>query len=114
MADPRDAFIDDQFVPWEQATVHVSSGAFKYGASVFEGLRGYWNDKEQEMYLFRMAEHLQRFTFSQRFMRFDEIFSPEYVTEKTVELMRAHGFKGENGPINNGRASCRERECQDG
>src|SRR3546814_14913251 len=48
------------------------------------------------MYLFRMAEHMQRFTFSQRFMRFDEIFSPEYVTEKTVELMRANGFKGEN------------------
>jgi branched-chain amino acid aminotransferase len=96
MADPRYVFLDDKIVPWDQGTVHVSSGAFKYGASVFEGLRGYWNEKEQEMYLFRMAEHMDRFTFSQRFMRFDEVYSPEYVTEKTLELIRANGFRGEN------------------
>jgi len=96
MADPRYVFLDDKIVPWDQGTVHVSSGAFKYGASVFEGLRGYWNEKEQEIYLFRMAEHMDRFTFSQRFMRFDEIYSPEYVTEKTLELIRANGFRGEN------------------
>lgn len=96
MADPRYVFLDGKIVPWDQGTVHVSSGAFKYGASVFEGLRGYWNEKEQEMYLFRMAEHMDRFTFSQRFMRFDEIYSPEYVTEKTLELIRANGFRGEN------------------
>ena len=96
MAQPRFAFLDDKIVPWDQATVHVSTGAFKYGASVFEGLRGYWNEKEQEMYVFRMAEHMDRFTFSQRFMRFDEVFSPDYVTEKTLELLRANEFKGEN------------------
>lgn len=96
MAQPRFAFLDDKIVPWDDATVHVSTGAFKYGASVFEGLRGYWNDKAQEMNVFRMAEHMDRFTFSQRFMRFDEVFSPDYVTENTLELMRANGFKGEN------------------
>ena len=53
MADPRYVFLDDKIVPWDQGTVHVSSGAFTYGASVFEGLRGYWDDKDQEMYLFR-------------------------------------------------------------
>jgi branched-chain amino acid aminotransferase len=96
MSNPRFLFLDDAIVPWDQGTVHVASAAFKYGSSVFEGLRGYWNDADQDMYLFRMEEHLHRFTFSQRFMRFDEIYTPEFVTEKTLEVIHANGFKGEN------------------
>ena len=46
--------------------------AFKFGTGVFEGLRGYWNEADQEMYLFRMAEHMQRLEFSQRFMRYED------------------------------------------
>ncbi|EDP63422.1 branched-chain amino acid aminotransferase [alpha proteobacterium BAL199] len=96
MAEPRFLFLDDSIVPWSEGTVHVSSAAFKFGSSVFEGLRGYWNDADQDMYLFRMDEHMDRLTFSQRFMRFDEIYMPEFVTEKTLEVIRANGFKGEN------------------
>ncbi|MEQ8395211.1 branched-chain-amino-acid transaminase [Thalassobaculum sp.] len=96
MAEPRYLFLDDSIVPWSEGTVHVSSAAFKFGSSVFEGLRGYWNDSDQDMYLFRMDEHMDRLTFSQRFMRFDEIYTPEFVTEKTLEVIRANGFKGEN------------------
>lgn len=96
MATPEFVFMDDQIVPWDQGTVHVDSAAFKFGSAVFEGLRGYWNAEDGEMYLFRMAEHMNRLVYSQRFMRYDEILSPDFVTEKTVELIRANGFKGEN------------------
>jgi branched-chain amino acid aminotransferase len=96
MATPEFVFMEDQIVPWDQGTVHVDSAAFKFGSAVFEGLRGYWNAEDGEMYLFRMAEHMNRLVYSQRFMRYDEILSPDFVTEKTVELIRANGFKGEN------------------
>ncbi len=96
MSTPQFVFMDDRIVPWDEGRVHVDSAAFKFGSAVFEGLRGYWNEADQEMYLFRMAEHMNRLVFSQRFMRYDEVIAPEAVAEKTLELIRANGFRGEN------------------
>jgi branched-chain amino acid aminotransferase len=96
MASPKYASLDGEIVAWDDARVHIASAGFKFGTAVFEGLRGYWNADEQEMYLFRMAEHMDRLDFSQRFMRFDEILTAETVAEKTIELVHANGFKGEN------------------
>ena len=96
MATPEFASLDGKIVPWNDARVHIASAGFKFGTACFEGLRGYWSASDQEMYLFRMAEHMERLAFSQRFMRFEETFTPETVTNKTIELIQANDFKGEN------------------
>ena len=96
MANPKYAFIRGEIVPYDDATVHVASGAFKFGTAVFEGLRGYWNEDQQDMYLFRMDEHMQRLEQSQMFMRYEEIIAGGYVAEKTKELIHANGFRGNN------------------
>lgn len=93
MSTPRYAFLNGEIVPWEQATVHVASAAFKFGSAVFEGVRGYWNEREQQLYLFQLHEHMQRLAYSQRFMRFDEVVDPAYLAQKTIELVRANGFR---------------------
>lgn len=93
MEKPKYIFLNDEIVPWEDAKVHVSTAAFKFGTAVFEGLRGYWNEQHQQMYLFQMEAHMQRLQFSQKFMRFDRIFDAAYVTEKTIELLRANEFR---------------------
>src|SRR5439155_15115812 len=41
-----------------------------YATNVFEGLRAYWNEADDEMYAFRLAEHFVRFRESMRMMRF--------------------------------------------
>ena len=66
MANARYAFLNGEIVEFDQARVHVSSAGFKFGTGVFEGIRGYWNASREQMYLFRMAEHMQRLAFSQR------------------------------------------------
>lgn len=93
MGRPKYIFLNDEIVPWQDAKVHVSTAAFKFGAAVFEGLRGYWNEQHQQMYLFRMDAHMQRLEFSQKFMRFEKIFDAAYVAEKTIELLRANEFR---------------------
>ena len=90
MAKPKYVFFNGEIVPNDEAKVHVSTTAFKFGAAVFEGVRGYWNEEREQLYLFRMPEHMQRLVYSQRMMRFDEIFRGDYVTEKVVELIRAN------------------------
>ena len=96
MATPEFASLDGKIVSWDNACVHIASAGFKFGTACFEGLRAYWSAHDQEMYLFRMAEHMERLEFSQRFMRFDETFTPETVTNKTIELIQANNFRGEN------------------
>lgn len=91
MTHPKFAWCDG-LVPWEQATCHVSSLAFKYGAGVFEGLRAYWNGSE--LNLWQAHEHLDRLEHGQRFMRFDDPFSKAEVLEALMELLRANAFKG--------------------
>lgn len=90
MAKTKYVFFNGEIVPHDEAKVHVSTTAFKFGAAVFEGVRGYWNERHEQLYLFRMPEHMQRLVYSQRMMRFDEIIEAEYVTEKTIELIRAN------------------------
>ena len=63
-------YFNGEFVPWDQAKIHAFSPAVKYGASVFEGIRGYWNADKQKLYLFRLQDHIERIELSQRVMRF--------------------------------------------
>lgn len=93
MERPKYIFLNDEIVPWEDAKVHVSTVAFKFGTAVFEGLRGYWNDDHQQMYLFQMDAHMKRLEYSQKFMRFENVFDGAYVREKTIELLRANEFR---------------------
>ena len=93
MERPKYIFLNDELVPWADAKVHVSTAAFKFGTAVFEGLRGYWNEQHEQMYLFQMDAHMKRLEFSQKFMRFEKILDAAYVTQKTIELLCANEFR---------------------
>lgn len=93
MAHATYAFLNGEIVPFEDAKIHIGSAVFKFGTGVFEGLRGYWNEEQQQMYLFRLSEHMQRLTYSQRFMRFEEIVDADYLAQMTIELIRANALR---------------------
>ena len=86
-------FLNDEIVPWDEAKVHVASVAFKCGTAVFEGLRGYWNPQQEQLYVFQLDAHMERLAYSQKFMRFDEIIDTKYVAQKTLELLRVNEFR---------------------
>ena len=86
-------YFNGGFVSWDQANVHVFSPAVKYGASVFEGIRGYWNSDKEKLFLFRLDDHMRRIEFSQRVMRFGEIAPAGPLCDATVELMRRNDFR---------------------
>lgn len=86
-------YLDGEFVPWEKANIHVFSPAVKYGAAVFEGIRGYWNADRETMFLFRLEDHMRRLELSQRIMRFNQIVLAETLSAATVELVRRNAFR---------------------
>lgn len=86
-------YFNDDFVPWAEATLHVYSPAVKYGAGVFEGIRGYWSDADECMHLFRVADHLRRLEYSQKMMRFDRLFTADEIAAPLIELIRRNEFR---------------------
>lgn len=93
VSNPEYAWFNGRVVPWDEARVHVFSPVVKYGTGIFEGLRGYWNAAEEELYVFRLAEHLDRLAFGLKVMRFDAGPARAEMERAVLEVLRANRFK---------------------
>jgi branched-chain amino acid aminotransferase len=84
-------WMDGEFLPWEDAKVHVLSHAFHYGTSVFEGERAY--ETADGPAIFRHQEHLDRLEASAKLYYMDLPFSKEQLRTATHELIARNGLK---------------------
>ena len=57
---PSYAYFKKQLIPLEEAKIGIMTHAFHYGTAIFEGIRGNWNDEQQQTYIFRLKEHFER------------------------------------------------------
>ena len=64
---PHKIWRDGSLVEWQDANIHVMSHVVHYGSSVFEGIRCYSTPDGPA--IFRLPEHLRRFTDSCRIYR---------------------------------------------
>lgn len=87
--------LNGQLVPWEEARVHMLTPAFKYGACAFEGLRGYRSASGDEVFIFRLAEHLDRLEFTMKVMRFDSPPSRGEMERALKELIISNGARAD-------------------
>lgn len=93
MAKPTYAFFKGEIVPMEEAKVSVMTHALNYGTGVFGGLRGYWNDEQEQLYLFRPVDHFKRLIQSARLMRIELPYSAEDLTQILVDLINTEGYR---------------------
>ena len=84
-------WMDGEFLPWEDAKVHVLSHAFHYGTSVFEGERAY--ETAEGPAIFRHQEHLKRLEDSAKLYYMDLPFTREQLRAATHELISRNGLK---------------------
>jgi len=89
----RFAFFEGAIVPIEQAKVSIMTQTFNYGTGCFEGIRAYWNAEQEQLFVFRMAEHYERLHRSSRILLCQLPYSVEQLGEITVELLRREGFR---------------------
>lgn len=93
MSLPRHAFFRGRVVPYTEARVGVMTHALNYGTGVFAGLRGYWNEAEQELFVFRPREHFRRFLESSRLLRMELPYTEDHLTGALMELLRAELYR---------------------
>lgn len=86
---PRYAYFRGHIVPYSEARVGVLTHALNYGTACFAGLRAYWNDEEEELFVFRPRDHFRRFLDSSRLLGMELSDTPETFSAALVELLRA-------------------------
>lgn len=86
-------FFENHFVPLSEAKVSILTHALHYGTGVFEGIRGYWSDQHQEMYLMRLEEHFDRWKHNCELLRMHPHYSTQELASLTLDLVRRNDFR---------------------
>ena len=90
MAKPKLLNMNGAVIPYEDGRVHVLSTAMKYAASVYEAMRAYWSDADQQLYVFRLREHLRRLEQSAKIARIPLPADPARFAREVLEVIRAN------------------------
>ncbi|MBI2956975.1 MAG: branched-chain amino acid transaminase [Acidobacteria bacterium] len=86
-------YFDNRFVPLGEAKVGILTHALHYGTGVFEGIRGYWDAGQRELFLVRAAEHYARWRQNCRILHIELPLTTEELTRLTAEMIRRNGFE---------------------
>jgi branched-chain amino acid aminotransferase len=86
-------WFNNQFGPLAEANVNILTHALNYGTGVFEGIRGYYDENQQDLFLVRPMEHFERWKQNAGIIRVDIPPAAEELCELTAELCRLNGFR---------------------
>lgn len=89
----KHVWLNGAYVPWAEATIHVSCDAVCFGSSVFEGLRGYVDPATRQVYVFRLAEHLDRLWDSMKVLRMTLPWSKAELAAACTGLVAKNGYR---------------------
>ena len=86
------AFFQGEIVPVENAKVGVMTHALHYGTTVFEGVRGNWNEAQGKLFIFRLREHYERLLRGCKVMMIELPYTVDDLVQITVELIQSCGY----------------------
>jgi branched-chain amino acid aminotransferase len=78
-------WMDGNYVPWSEATVHILSHGMHYASAVFEGERAYGG------VIFKLDEHTRRLHQSARMLGFEIPWSVEEINKACEDLLAKQG-----------------------
>ncbi len=93
MSQTKYAFLEGRIVPIEEARVSIMTQAFNYGTGCFAGIRAYWNQEHEQLYVLKMHEHYERFLHSWLILRISLPYNVDALCNVTLELLRKEGFR---------------------
>jgi branched-chain amino acid aminotransferase len=87
------AFFKGEIVSIDDAKVSIMTHALNYGTGCFEGIRAYWNEDEQQLFIFRLYEHYQRFVQSMKILMMNNPYSAKQLSDVTIELLQKENYQ---------------------
>lgn len=87
------AYLEGNWVALEDAKISIMTHAFLYGTAIFEGIRGYYNQDKQDLYVFRTAEHYDRFLNNCKVLKIELPYTTSQLVDLTVEMIRKSEYR---------------------
>ncbi|GGP76184.1 aminotransferase class IV [Saccharothrix coeruleofusca] len=77
-----------EFIPWNEAVVHVNAVGHASVSAAFEGVHSYWSPQRGQLLGFRFRDHMQRMLDSLRLSWLAPPFDADELVAAAVELLR--------------------------
>src|SRR2546421_5223504 len=88
-------FYNGEFGRYHDTKVGLMTHALHYGTGCFEGIRAYWNAKQDQLYLLQAPAHYERLRRSANVMQMTVPHSTEELVNLTIDLLRRNQFKSD-------------------
>jgi len=87
---PKFAVLNGEVVPFGEAKISIMAPGLTFAATVFEGMRAYWNSDHEQLYVLHLQDHLERLEFSMRVIELDNPPSIEDFKSQIMAGLRAN------------------------
>ena len=90
---PQWAYFEGKLVPIGDAKISIMTQVVNYGIGTFGGVRAYWNERENQLYVFRIDDHIRRFLNSGKLFNAQYTFTASEIRNAIIELLRREGYR---------------------
>jgi branched-chain amino acid aminotransferase len=86
-------WLDGQIVDSDKAVIPIFTQTALRGANVYEGLRAYWDEKRQDMFIWMLDQHVDRLFRDMKVMRMQSPFSKDDLKQGIRDWITANEFR---------------------
>lgn len=86
-------WFNGEIVNVNEAKINVLSPTAQFGLNVFEGIRCYWNEDKQQLFAFRLEDHLARLERSRKLLQMEDKYSLPEMRRAFLDVVRANDYR---------------------
>jgi branched-chain amino acid aminotransferase len=86
-------FFNGEIVRYHDVRIGLMTHALHYGTGSFEGIRAYWNQQRNQLFLLQPGAHYERLRNSVKVLRMTLPYSTEQLVNLTLDLLRRNEFR---------------------
>lgn len=86
-------WLNGEIVPVNEAKINVLAPTSQFGLNVFEGIRCYWNEEKQNLYAFRLLDHLKRLKRSQALLKLEDKYTIAELEQAFFDVIIAEDYR---------------------
>ncbi|HVB76642.1 MAG TPA: branched-chain amino acid transaminase [Candidatus Nitrosotalea sp.] len=88
-------FYEGEYQRYHDVRIGPMTHALHYGTGCFEGIRAYWNEGQEQLFLLQPQAHFDRLRNSGKILKMDLPFSTEELVGVTLELLRRNEYRAD-------------------
>lgn len=74
------------------AKINILAPTSQFGLNVFEGIPAYWNSNENQLYVFRLDDHLRRLERSMKLIQIKPPYTMNQIKKAIIDTIKENGY----------------------